>query len=246
MTAYARVSLPASTSPKGRVPTRYRRSVNEPHLSLVKSKQRVGDHGEVFTPAWMVDAMLDLAKCETERIESRFLEPACGSGNFLAPILERKLTVVQTRYGQREFEKRHYALLALMNVYGIELLTDNVAECHQRLLGHFNDFLGLDDADLWANAARNVLAANIVHGDALAMKTVDLRPIVFAEWGYLGRGKFQRRDFRLDVITKMSSFGEDTLFGNAGGHEIFTPVRSYPILSVADIAKSDLNAGEDR
>lgn len=96
-------------------------------MSLVKSKHRVADHGEVFTPAWMVEAMLDLVKDETERIDSRFLEPACGSGNFLVPVLKRKLAAVELKYGKSDFERRHYALLGLMCIYGIELLADNIA-----------------------------------------------------------------------------------------------------------------------
>ena len=96
-------------------------------MNYVKSKQRVADHGEVFTPAWMVEAMLDLVKDETERIDSRFLEPACGSGNFLVEILRRKLVAVELKYGKSDFERRHYSLLALMCLYGIELLPDNIA-----------------------------------------------------------------------------------------------------------------------
>src|SRR5271170_7449165 len=95
-------------------------------MSLVKSKKRVADHGEVFTPEWMVEAMLDLVKAETERIDSRFLEPACGSGNFLVKILRRKLAAVEFKFGKSNFEKRHYAVLALMCTYGIELLEDNI------------------------------------------------------------------------------------------------------------------------
>src|SRR5204863_5361617 len=91
-------------------------------MTLVKSKQRVADNGEVFTPAWMVEAMLDLVQAETERIDSRFLEPACGSGNFIAQILRRKLAAVELKYGKSDFERGHYALLALMSIYGIELL----------------------------------------------------------------------------------------------------------------------------
>src|SRR6201992_523128 len=92
-------------------------------MNLIKSKRRVADHGEVFTPAWLVEAMLDLVKGETERIDSRFLEPGSGSGNFLVPILKRKLAAVELKYGKSsEFEKEHYALLALMCIYGIELL----------------------------------------------------------------------------------------------------------------------------
>ncbi len=71
---------------------------------LVKSKARVADHAEVFTPPWLVEAMLDLVKAETERIDSRFLEPACGSGNFLVQILRRKLAAVELKYGARLYD----------------------------------------------------------------------------------------------------------------------------------------------
>ena len=122
-------------------------------MELVKSKQRVADHGEVFTPHWMVEAMLDLVKEETERIDSRFLEPACGTGNFLVPVLRRKLAAVELRFGKTDFEKRHYALLALMCIYGIELLADNVAECRENLLEIFAEYLGLDESDELYRAA---------------------------------------------------------------------------------------------
>ena len=112
-------------------------------MNHVKSKQRVADHGEVFTPAWMVEAMLDLVKDETERIDSRFLEPACGSGNFLVQILRRKLAAVELKYGKSDFERRHYALLALMCIYGIELLADNIAECRANVLEILAEYLNL-------------------------------------------------------------------------------------------------------
>ena len=194
---------------------------------LVKSRQRVADHGEVFTPRWLVDDMLDLVAGETERIDSRFLEPACGSGNFLVPILERKLAAVQARYGRSDFEKRHYALHGLMCVYGIELLPDNAAECRDNLAGTFTRVLKLKTADDLLAAARAVLAVNIVQGDALAMTDAVGAHIVFAEWGYLGRGKFQRNDFRFDALAQRSS----------GDHEVFVPVRSYPPMTVAQIAQ---------
>ena len=203
---------------------------------LVKSRQRVADHGEVFTPRWLVDDMLDLVKSETERIDSRFLEPACGSGNFLVPILERKLATVQARYGKSAFEKRHYALFALMCVYGIELLGDNAAECRENLEGTVARVLKLEPADSLVLAARAVLAVNIVQGDALAMTDATGEPIVFPEWGYLGRGKYQRRDFRFDALTQRSA-ASGTLFDAFDEHEIFTPVRTYPAMSVDDIAE---------
>ena len=107
----------------------------------IKSKKRVADHGEVFTPSWMVEAMLDLVKGETERIDSRFLEPACGSGNFLVRVLQRKLTAVELKFGKSDFKKRHYALLAVMCTYGIELLMDNIAECRANMLEILADYL---------------------------------------------------------------------------------------------------------
>src|SRR5262249_52899519 len=142
-------------------------------MSLIKSKKRVADHGEVFTPPWMVEAMLDLVKGETERIDSRFLEPACGSGNFLLRVLQRKLAVVEIKFGKYEFEKRHYALLALMCIYGIELLTDNIVECRANLLETFADYLNLNEPEDLYRAASYVLSQNLVHGDALTMRAHD-------------------------------------------------------------------------
>src|SRR5258707_15888488 len=149
-------------------------------MTLFKSKQRVADHGEVFTPPWLVEAMLDLVKEESERIDSRFLEPACGSGNFLVRVLQRKLGAVEIKFGKSEFEKRHYALLALMCTYVIELLADNIAECRANLLEIFADYLNQNESDLY-RAASYVLSQNLVHGDALTMRTPDGQAITFAE-----------------------------------------------------------------
>lgn len=206
-------------------------------MTLIKSKQRVAEHGEVFTPSWMVEAMLDLVKDETTRIDSRVLEPACGSGNFLVPVLQRKLAAVEIKFGRSDFEKRHYALLAVMCTYGVELLSDNISECRTNMLGVLDDYLAInEDADIH-RAAAYVLSQNLVHGDALTMRTHDGQPITFAEWGYLGKGKFQRRDFRLDVLTASSSFSaEGSLFASLGKHEIFTPAKTYAPMTVADLA----------
>lgn len=204
--------------------------------NLVKSKQRVADHGEVFTPSWMVEDMLNLVQDESERIDSRVLEPACGSGNFLVPVLTRKLLTVAAKHGRSEFEKRHYALFALMCTYGIELLADNAAECRDNLAALFSVFLGIDEDDQWARAARAVLEVNIVQGDALTMTTPKGRPITFAEWGYLGKGKFQRRDFRYDELTQRSEWeAEGSLFADMGA-DLFAPQTTYPTMTVADLA----------
>ena len=206
-------------------------------MSLIKSKKRVADHGEVFTPAWLVEKMLDLVKGETERIDSRFLEPACGSGNFLVPVLQRKLAAVEAKFGKSDFERRHYALLALMCSYGIELLPDNIAECRSNMLEVFSDYLNLDQTDEQYRADFYVLSQNLVHGDALTIRTHDGQPITFAEWGYLGKGKFQRRDFSLEALTQMSSYSrEGSLFASLGKYEIFTPIKEYSPVSARELA----------
>ena len=205
-------------------------------MRSIKSRQRVADHGEVFTPAWMVEAMLDLVKSETERIDSRFLEPACGDGNFLVQILRRKLAAVEFKYGKSDFERRHYALLALMCLYGIELLTDNIAECRANLLAIFADYLNLAPSDDLYRAAFHVLSQDLVHGDALTMRAQGNLPITFAEWGYLGKGRFQRRDFRYDSLTHSSAFSQEgSLFAHLGKHEIFTPAKTYPPMTVGEL-----------
>lgn len=221
-------------------------------MSLVKSKQRVADHGEVFTPEWLVEAMLDLVKGETERIDSRFLEPACGSGNFLLKILQRKLAAVELKYGKSDFERQHYALLALMCLYGIELLPDNIAECRANLLEVFAAYLNLQPSDDVYRAASFVLSQNLVHGDAMKMLTHDGKALTFAEWGYLGKGKFKRRDFSLRSLTLMSNLrkvdastrthegiSQSELFAEIASHEVFQPSRDYPAMKVAELAEQE-------
>jgi hypothetical protein len=206
-------------------------------MSLIRSRKRVADHGEVFTPAWLVDAMLDLVKGETERIDARFLEPACGSGNFLVRVLQRKLAAVEAKYAKSDFERMHYALLALMCSYGIELLPDNIAECRANMLEILADYLKIEESEDAHRAAAFVLTQNIIHGNALTMRANDGTPITFAEWGYIGRGKFQRRDFRLDILTSSSAFStEGSLFAHLGKHEIFTPAKTYLPMTIRDLA----------
>ncbi|MBU1776135.1 MAG: SAM-dependent DNA methyltransferase, partial [Gammaproteobacteria bacterium] len=166
---------------------------------------------------------------------SRFLEPACGSGNFIVKVLRRKLAAVEGKFGKSDFEKRHYALFGLMCIYGVELLEDNIAECRVNMLDIFADDLNLEESDDLYRAAAYVLSQNLVHGDARTMCASGGEPITFAEWGYLGKGKFQRRDFRFDTLTGMSKHTEQgSLFAK---HEIFTPTpKTYPPLTVSELA----------
>jgi hypothetical protein len=185
----------------------------------------------------MVEAMLDLVKDQTESIDSRFLEPACGSGNFLVKILQRKLAAVELKYGKSEFERCHYALLGLMCLYGIELLPDNIAECRANLLEIFSEYLKLEPTDDLYRAAWYVLSQNLVHGDALTMQTHDKQPITFPEWGYFGKGKFQRRDFRFDMLSQSSEWSEKgSLFENSERSDYFSPSKTYPPMSIVELA----------
>ena len=179
----------------------------------IRSRQRVADHGEVFTGEREVKAMCDLVKQETDRIESRFLEPACGNGNFLAEVLSRKLAVVKARYGRSPADYERYAIVALSSLYGVELLEDNAAECRERLFGIWNGAYTAA-AKKYANdqcreAARFILKKNILCGDALTMRQADGSPIVFAEWSLVTGNLIKRRDFELAALLDQRKPPED-------------------------------------
>lgn len=170
----------------------------------VKSKQRVTDHGEVFTNDREVNAMLDMVKQETERIDSRFLEPACGDGNFLAEILRRKLAVVKQRYRKSPRDWEKYAFVAVGSIYGVELLADNAVDCRTRLQkiveDAWNKTLHIDGDPRFPEAIHYVLSRNILNGDALTMLDAENNPIIFSEWSLVTGDKVKRRDFRLDEM----------------------------------------------
>lgn len=155
----------------------------------IKSKERVASHGEVFTAQREVNAMLDMVKQETERIESRFLEPACGNGNFLAEVLNRKLTVVKKKYGKSRHDYEKYSILALSSLYGVDIQEDNAKECRDRLYNIWNRVYsskcGQDASDQCRNAARYIIDRNILYGDALTMLQNDGEPIIFSQWDYV-------------------------------------------------------------
>lgn len=211
----------------------------------VVSKQRVADHGEVLTGRREVNAMLDLVKSETERIDSRFLEPACGTGNFLAEILERKLRVVEARYGKSQLDYERYAILAVSSVYGIDILEDNVRQCRQRLFGIFDlNYLRLfknKSHDDCRESVRYILERNITHGDALSLMTVGdhPKPIVFSEWSPVNGSMFKRRDFTFHGLLAHEAIKELPLFSDLG-EDVFipTPEKEYQpthFLKMADV-----------
>lgn len=205
----------------------------------IKSKKRVRDHGEVFTPDFIVKDMLDLVKNETERIESRFLEPACGDGNFLAPILERKLEVVKKKYKSSQVEFERNALLAVGSIYGVELLHDNVLACIERLYNIVDDMYSKLYKDKrnsdFRKSIRFVLNRNILQGNALDLKTSDGKEhIVFSEWSLANGSLIKRRDFEYQELADFDP-KKPTLFSlrevSDTGEAIFSPmpVKEFPL-----------------
>lgn len=216
---------------------------NESVQKQIKSKARVSAHGEVFTADREVNAMLNLVKEETERIESRFLEPACGNGNFLAKILERKLAVVKSRYAQSRADWELYALIAVGSAYGIEILQDNVDECRERLyaifLQEYQSIFPEENVNTkdYLHSIRYVFERNILWGDALDLQTPDKKhPIVFSEWSAInGSGMIKRRDFAFKDLTenkamdKVDNSGQFALFSDENDPAFIPePIKEFP------------------
>ena len=200
----------------------------------VKTKKRVADHGEVFTSDREVNAMLDLVKQETERIDSRFLEPACGNGNFLAEVLKRKLEVVKTRYRTSQLEWERNSLIAISSIYGVDILEDNTLECQERLFAIFSkiyvDSFGINAKIELLKSIKFILNRNILWGDALDFTNpVTKKAIVFSEWSMINENMLKRRDyvfkFLVEQTHQFSMFNDE---GNAAA--IDEPVKDFPLI----------------
>lgn len=222
----------------------------------VKSRERVVEHGEVFTNEREVNAMLDMVGQECERIDSRFLEPACGDGNFLAEILRRKLAVVASRYRKVASDYERHAFVAVCSVYGVDLLEDNAVECRARLLDivceAYRKALRKEPPEEYVGLIRYVLGRNILCGDALSLKAENGDPIVFSEWSMVMDGKVKRRDFRLDALLELndevpSLFGSGFADGsqdNPGweydddaGCYVALPLREFPVVRMYEVTR---------
>ena len=230
----------------------------------IKSKQRVADHGEVFTADREVNAMLDLVKDETERIDSRFLEPACGEGAFLKKILERKLAVVSEKYAKNESSYTRASILALMSIYGIDLLTDNAQICRDNLyeiwLNTFKRDMKHSPSVPYRETAKYILEKNIIVGNALTLMCVDKQQrdtdqyVTFCEWNFVTNDKVKRRDFRLDILLadesasqkedqmSLNLFGDDPLSSDfwtkdETGHTVPAPIKEYPLTNYWEVMK---------
>ena len=217
----------------------------------VKSKKRVADHGEVFTAEREVNAMLDLVKQETERIESRFLEPACGDGNFLAEILRRKLAVVKKQYGKSPFDYEKFSVIAVSSIYGVELLSDNAQQCRERLFDiwdkEYSSNCKKETSEECRDAVHFILKRNILCGNALDLRDASGNPIIFSEWTLQNGTMFKRKDYRLDVLlnehpdpgmysSQLTLFSDDAstydnwMLDEETNTVIPRPVKEYPMV----------------
>ena len=214
----------------------------------VKSKQRVAEHGEVFTAEREVNAMLDLVKPETERIDSRFLEPACGEGAFLTEILRRKLAVVKANYRKSPSDYERYAVLAVTSIYGVDILEDNTVACRRKLFDIWDKEYTANAKkqanDQCREAVKFILSKNILCGDALTMLRADGSPIIFAEWNFVTGSQIKRRDYALDELLngheKQMSFD---MLGWEYDEEVQAfipaPVQEYPLTDYRRLAQDE-------
>lgn len=200
----------------------------------IRSRQRVIDHGEVLTPPGLVRDMLDLVAHECERIDSRFLEPACGDGNFLAEVLRRKLLTVDRQNARNRARWERAAILSVCSVYGIDLLADNVARCRERLLEVVSEAHAARFKEPFpegaSRAAAFILSRNIVHGNALTLRTGDDKPIVFSEWSPVNGSMLKRRDFSYEQLLDHAHIANTPLFSDLG-NDVFVPkpVGEHPV-----------------
>lgn len=213
-----------------------------PSNNQIVSRERVAEHGEVYTSEREVNAMLDLVNDETQRADSRFLEPACGNGNFMVEILRRKLRAVTARYGRSRAEWAEKAVCAVCSVYGIDILADNVAEARRRLYDVFADSAEAVLSGVSPELGRTVgyvLQRNVILGDALTLQSADGtgRPIVFSEWTFIGGGNVKRRDFTLDALLKNTPIEGLNLFSDLGDEAFIPlPVKEYKIVNFLNLS----------
>jgi len=211
----------------------------------VKSKQRVADHGEVFTNEREVNAMLDLVKIESERIDSRFLEPAMGDGNFLVEVLKRKLNSVDKKYKSIQFEWERYAVIAISSIYGVDILHDNAIECRNRLFNIFESRYSANYkqkcSDECKRSVRFLLQRNILWGDALDFTNPETKkPIIYSEWSAVNGSMLKRRDyifkFLVEKTHQFSMFNDE---GNVGS--IDEPIKDFPLIHFLKLGEDDAN-----
>lgn len=205
-------------------------------------KKRISDYGEVFTPKNIVDEIINLIPNESSLIESRHLEPACGDGNFLLPILKRKLEIVSSKYKKNYRDYNIYSLLALSSIYGIEKLPLNVFSARKKLIEYYSitysDLFNMKIEKKLLNSIETIVNKNIINGDAISLKKIDKSDdIVFSEWSLVNKTYFKRRDFTFKQIIDYSPMDGLNLFSDLGENAFIPkPIKEYPLKHYLEIS----------
>jgi len=206
----------------------------------IKDKSRVSNFGEVLTSKREVLDMLNLVNTETSRLDSRFLEPACGDGNFLTEVLNSKLDILKKNYSKNQYEFEKFSIQIFTSIYGIDILEDNIISARERL---FNQYFDLYNKKFKSNinqklldCIKYILKLNLVHADALSLKNVkNDKFIIFSEWS-LVNDKMKRRDFEFKNLIDYAPFEKGTLFSDLGDEVIIpSPIKEYPLTHFLDI-----------
>ena len=204
-------------------------------------KDRVKNFGEVFTSEKEVQNMLSLVEDETLRIDSRFLETACGQGIFLEKILIKKIKLIEEKYKSSQIEYEKYLLQAITNIYGIEILEDNVNTCRTNLFKiieqNYKKIFNKSYKDKYLKNVKFILSKNIVWGDALSYKSKpDNKSIIFSEWSFVSEGLIKRMDYSFSDLISYQPFEKGTLFSDLGEKVIIPdPIQSYKPIHYLDL-----------
>ena len=220
----------------------FKRAMKQPENSQLKEKKRIEDFGEVLTPNTQVKEMLDLVEIENNRIDSKFLEPACGTGNFLGKILVKKIKIINNKYGSNKLDYERYLFLAVSSIYGIDILRDNVASCKnilfEKTIENYNKLFGKLGNPKLLNTIKFVLDLNIIWGDALKLINMGKKtPIVFSNWSIISGSLVKRTEYKFLDLIAYQPFEEGTLFSDLGDKVIIPdPVKDYKPIHYLNIA----------
>ncbi len=210
----------------------------------LRDKSRIENYGEVFTSAREVNEILDLFHHETVRIESKFFEPACGNGNFLAEILNRKLIVIKNKYSKNQKDYERALIVIVGSLYGIDILEDNVAECRARLTNICCSAYGT----LYKKKVgfkipaivQYIVKKNILWGNALTLTTMTekLEPLIFSDWTFINSYQIKRRDYALSGLFEKNDMSQ-IISGEGIKHYLPKTIKEYRKTHYLEILNSD-------